>query len=199
MTLLIQSFSRADIKLNRWCCPVPLGKIFCPCISLPRSNFPAPGIPHCVMTDDVYRDFDIPQNAMIIANIWFDFFHPSWFKAIDWSCDIDPRAMSRAYPQPEEFRPERFMDSSVEVEDPRDAVFGFGRRWGTYTYPTSTYSCSLFSLTRWCSVCPGRHFAEAGIWVATATITATLRLSKALDEHCKPITPNADFTSGFTR
>ena len=90
------------------------------------------------------------------------------------------RAITRneeLYPEPEEFRPERFwgkMDS--EAAHQVDSVFGFGRR-----------------------VCPGRAFAEPSIFLLTANIIAIMDLTKAVDEAGVPITPLVEYTKSFIR
>jgi cytochrome P450 len=41
------------------------------------------------------------------------------------------------YPDPESFKPERFMKDGAlnkEIRDPRDIVFGFGRRYVLYEF-----------------------------------------------------------------
>jgi len=66
------------------------------------------GVPHVLVTDDVYKGWHIPKGTMVIGNI---------------------RAMSydpRVYPAPERFMPERFLEG--RAPDPRAFTFGFGRR-----------------------------------------------------------------------
>ncbi|EIW74568.1 cytochrome P450 [Coniophora puteana RWD-64-598 SS2] len=69
------------------------------------------GIPHASTNGDLYRGYDIPAGALVIANIW---------------------ALSRdseKYPSPSEFRPERFLDANGNLtNDTVDFAFGFGRR-----------------------------------------------------------------------
>ncbi|KAL1938290.1 hypothetical protein VTO73DRAFT_11741 [Trametes versicolor] len=80
-----------------------------------RWNPPLPmAVPHRVMKDDHYQEYDIPAGCMIIPNIW---------------------AMSRDtryYPRPEEFRPERHLEVDAKAGNdhilPSSFVFGFGRR-----------------------------------------------------------------------
>jgi len=126
-----------------------------------RWNPPLPiNFPHRVMSDDEYRGYDIPEGAMILTNIW---------------------AMTREqpfYPNPEEFRPERFMEmdsATAEARDPRNMVFGFGRR-----------------------VCPGRHFADTNIWMVLASMVATVDIRRARDALGREIVPEAAFVSAFT-
>lgn len=48
-------------------------------------------------------------------------------------------------------------------------------------------------------ICPGRHLAHASLWIAIASVLATLNISKAVDDDGKEITPEAAFVSGLTR
>ncbi|KAI0776600.1 cytochrome P450 [Trametes elegans] len=125
-----------------------------------RWNAPVPlGVPHGAQSDDVYRGYDIPSGAMVIPNIWWMTQNPD------------------VYPDPEKFDPERFLQKSpeeAEQPNPRDIVFGFGRR-----------------------VCPGQAFAESSLWLAAANIIATMDLTLAKDAHGRPIVPEAAFISGF--
>jgi hypothetical protein len=47
------------------------------------------------------------------------------------------------------------------------------------------------------SICPGKQFAEANIWLATATVVAALQIEKAKDDAGNFITPDAAFASAF--
>ncbi|KAH9913262.1 uncharacterized protein B0H18DRAFT_1126463 [Fomitopsis serialis] len=58
------------------------------------------------------------------------------------------------YSDAEAFRPERFL--SPEIEEPRNIVFGYGRR-----------------------LCPGRLFADTTLFLAIASVAATLNIEKA--------------------
>lgn len=65
------------------------------------------------------------------------------------------------YPEPIVYRPERFLKDGAldtEVMDPRAAAFGFGRR-----------------------VCPGRHFADAEVWLMMATLLHSFDILPAQD------------------
>ncbi|EGN94699.1 hypothetical protein SERLA73DRAFT_187753 [Serpula lacrymans var. lacrymans S7.3] len=126
-----------------------------------RWNPPIPlGMPHKLMAkDDDYRGYFIPKDTMVFSNIW---------------------AMmndSEIYPEPHRFRPERYLemtDEEAERHDPREAVFGFGRR-----------------------LCPGKLFADTGFFLAASRITATLDLLAVLDENGR--LPCARFTGDIVR
>jgi len=112
------------------------------------------------MKDDEYEGYKIPGGSMIIGNIW---------------------AMSQdesLYSKPEEFHPERFLDrkdtTSQDITNPKNLIFGFGRR-----------------------VCPGAEFADNSIFLLTSNIIATMNIGKAKNARGDEITPPADFTSGF--
>nr|ANC28040.1 cytochrome P450 [Polyporus umbellatus] len=78
-------------------------------------------------------------------------------------------AMSRdteSYQDPERFHPERFLRNgqlNCDVRDPASYVFGFGRR-----------------------LCPGRHFAEAKLFITCASILHTFNISPPLDMEGRP-------------
>jgi cytochrome P450 len=74
---------------------------------------------------------------------------------------------------PERFlTPEGVLDPSVR--DPRTACFGFGRR-----------------------VCPGRFIADATMFIAIATLLATVDIIRAKDADGVDIVPEVDSTSGI--
>ncbi|KAG1902565.1 cytochrome P450 [Suillus fuscotomentosus] len=111
------------------------------------------GIPHYAMREDVYEGYRIPKGATVIADIL---------------------SMSRdkgMYPDPLEFRPERFLGPSPQL-DPRKFIFGFGRRR-----------------------CPGLHFGEASLYLSISCILTAFTISKALDARGEEITPPAEFES----
>ncbi len=45
-------------------------------------------------------------------------------------------------------------------------------------------------------ICPGRHFAEASLFIMISSILHTLNIDQAIDEQGKPITPKAEMTYG---
>ncbi|OSD07441.1 cytochrome P450 [Trametes coccinea BRFM310] len=80
-----------------------------------------------------------------------------------WACLHDPEI----YPEPDRFYPERFIKDgklNPEVLDPATLVFGFGRR-----------------------ICPGRYFADAGLFILIASVLHVFEILPPLDEHGKPI------------
>jgi len=82
------------------------------------------------------------------------------------------------YPNPTEFRPERFLDANgqlIDAESP-SYPFGFGRR-----------------------ICPGRSIGEASIWAGVVSLMAVFEFSKAKDAQGNDIDFEPTFTSGVTR
>ncbi|RDX53515.1 cytochrome P450 [Lentinus brumalis] len=80
-----------------------------------------------------------------------------------WSIMHDPQT----YPDPEQFIPERFLKNGKidpSVKDPQSVIFGYGRR-----------------------ICPGRHFADASLFIYIASILHTLDISPPLNETGQPI------------
>ncbi|KAF8331354.1 cytochrome P450 [Cantharellus anzutake] len=95
---------------------------------------------HAPIQDDVFEGYFIPDDTFIVANQW---------------------GMSRDenyYPDPEEFRPERYLGENPAL-NPRDISFGFGRR-----------------------KCVGLHFADAAIFITISFILSTLNISKRVGD-----------------
>lgn len=84
------------------------------------------------------------------------------------------------YPdRPFEFVPERFLDSQGKLDEsvfhPFRAVFGFGRR-----------------------ICPGRHAADANVWITVASVLRVYEISRDVDETGEPVLLTPEFSSGIT-
>jgi cytochrome P450 len=79
-----------------------------------------------------------------------------------------------AYPDPEEFKPERFLseDGSVRDDPTLSLVFGFGKR-----------------------ICPGRHFVDDTIFIVTSSVLSVFKVTKARDENGNEIPVKAEVTS----
>ncbi|KAA1470700.1 cytochrome P450 [Dentipellis sp. KUC8613] len=100
-------------------------------------------IPHTVIQDDTYDGYFIPKGTSIIANL---------------------HAILTACPAPTSFNPTRFLPHLADAEgqrgavprDPRDVVFGFGRRR-----------------------CPGAHVADNSVWTAIARMLAAFEFLPA--------------------
>nr|QPL17769.1 cytochrome P450 [Wolfiporia cocos] len=124
-----------------------------------RWNPPVPlCLPHKLTQDDEYRGFHIPGQTMIIPNIW------------GMTRDVE------TYPEPETFYPERFeeMDKlNADANDPRNLVFGFGRR-----------------------LCPGRQFGDTSIWLAVANMLAIFEFRKAVNSANEEAELIPSFVSG---
>ncbi|KZV89549.1 cytochrome P450 [Exidia glandulosa HHB12029] len=111
-------------------------------------------LPHAAAEDSTYNGYFIPKNTIVIANVY--------------GYTRDPKV----YPDPDRFDPERFLGPNPQA-DPRDFVFGFGRR-----------------------VCPGRQLGEASLYLVTSNSLATLHVSKKIGKDGVPITPKVEYTGG---
>ncbi|OSD08730.1 CyP450 monooxygenase [Trametes coccinea BRFM310] len=71
------------------------------------------------------------------------------------------------YPDPFDFKPERFLKAGKldpNVLDPLEYVFGYGRR-----------------------ICPGRHFAEASLFLIVSSVLHTLCISPPVEGDGRPL------------
>jgi cytochrome P450 len=78
------------------------------------------------------------------------------------------------YPDPEEFKPERFLnkDGSVRDDPTLALVFGVGKR-----------------------ICPGRHFVDATLFIVTSSVLSIFSVTKAIDENGIEVPVKAAVTS----
>ncbi|OBZ75208.1 O-methylsterigmatocystin oxidoreductase [Grifola frondosa] len=89
-----------------------------------------------------------------------------------WSMAMD----EKTYHDPHLFKPERFLSAPEGNGEPfPHASFGFGRR-----------------------VCPGRFLAMGSVWMAIASLSATMDIRKVVGPDGKEITPKGEYTSGLS-
>ncbi|PIL24617.1 cytochrome P450 [Ganoderma sinense ZZ0214-1] len=112
------------------------------------------GFPHAVTQDDVYQGHFIPKGATVYGNIH--------------AITQDPEM----FPEPDVFRPERFLDATNAKLANFTIPFGFGRR-----------------------ICPGMHVANQSIYIAVARILWAFDIAPAQDEHGNSILPS---TTAYT-
>ena len=72
-------------------------------------------LPHKGIEDTIYNGYLIPKGALILVNIYSLLHDPDTYK------------------NPDEFRPERYLGESPEL-DPSNMVFGFGRRYVLFPF-----------------------------------------------------------------
>ncbi|KAI0643943.1 cytochrome P450 [Trametes meyenii] len=116
------------------------------------------GLMHYSMEDDYYRGYYIPKGTLMVPNAWA------------YTRD------ARHYPDPEEFKPERYLkDGKINhgVLDPGSVAFGYGRRG-----------------------CPGRDFSEAILFALMSTVLHTLTIAPVRDEQGRPLPPEGRMTDG---
>ncbi|KAI0064830.1 cytochrome P450 [Artomyces pyxidatus] len=124
-----------------------------------RTVAPA-GVPHASTQDDVYEGYFIPRGAIVIAN--------------SWAILRDPKV----YPDPDEFKPERFLTAAGQPRDDPTltTAFGFGKR-----------------------ICPGRHVAENTLFIVAASLLTTYSIDKAKDAQGNAIPVGRGYTGAIVR
>ncbi|KAI0278792.1 cytochrome P450 [Russula aff. rugulosa BPL654] len=128
------------------------------CKELMRWNMVTPtgtSLPHKSSRDDVYKGFFIPKGSIMVANAWAILHDPE------------------TYSDPEEFRPERFLNEDGSVrDDPALALaFGAGKR-----------------------ICPGRHIVDATLFIVASSVLSAFNVTKAKDEDGNEIAVKAEVT-----
>ena len=100
------------------------------------------------------------------------------------------------YPDPAEFRPERFMrDGHIDetVRDPFKIVFGSGRRCvGTFTS-----GGLLFRGVFHHRICPGRYFATDSLFLIIASVLHMFDITPPMNDDGQPIRVEPRMSDGF--
>lgn len=116
-------------------------------------NITPQATPHRLNADDSYKGYHIPKDSIVIGNTYALLHDPV------------------AFPEPDVFRPERYLDPATRSPDP---IFGYGGR-----------------------LCPGRFLAKATTWLTIANLLATFHIESALDENGNLIQPDdVSYTDG---
>ena len=139
------------------------------------------GVPHASTEDDVYNGFFIPKGkflslscalqftvwelhskgAIMMANTWYVIysalqisFSVRCIRAILHNPDL--------YPDPEVFKPERFLNEDGTLRDDPliPMAFGVGKR-----------------------ICPGRHFVDSTLFIVASSVLSVFNIVKAKDEN----------------
>ncbi|KAI5118225.1 hypothetical protein M0805_000721 [Coniferiporia weirii] len=113
------------------------------------------GLPHLLTQDDVYDGYLIPKGAIVLPNIW-QMTHDA-----------------SVYHDPFNFIPERFLGKNAEP-DPRNLVFGFGRR-----------------------ICPGKDLADGSLFLSIAMTTSSFNITRERDPFGKEVDPVYEYCSGI--
>lgn len=116
-------------------------------------------VPHRLLRNDEYESHMIPEGTIIIPNIWCDVL------LLHFCATCSRWLLSRAmchdpevYPGPSIFNPSRFLDLAPERSkaiDPRNFVFGFGRR-----------------------ICPGQLLGENIIFLCITSVLTCFNIRK---------------------
>ncbi|CCM04078.1 uncharacterized protein FIBRA_06237 [Fibroporia radiculosa] len=139
-----------------------------------RLNPVAPLVPHTTLSDDIYRGYRIPKGSWIMANVWCVSHLPDCYLRYERVAHSAARRSRRAmmhdpetFPRPDVFEPERFLKEGGACPlDPRDYIFGFGRRR-----------------------CPGTHVADSSFFFAVTYILAIFDITNPRDPDGNPMRP----------
>lgn len=114
-------------------------------------------VPHLNTEEDEYMGYRIPQGSIVIANLW--------------GIHLDPEI----YPEPNEFRPERWLEMAAAGTTIEHGAFGFGRR-----------------------ICTGRHIAYNSLFLNIARLLWACDIGPKQDMHGRNIPVNQwGFSQGF--
>ncbi|KLO17677.1 cytochrome P450 [Schizopora paradoxa] len=117
-------------------------------------------VPRFLREDGEYNGYMLPAGCSVISNTWGIMHDPA------------------IYPDPMEFKPERYFSSDGTLDfssnDPEKFAFGYGRR-----------------------ICAGRHFAENSLWLYIAQTLATMKISHKLNNEGREIEVKLEPSSGL--
>ncbi|KIJ28115.1 hypothetical protein M422DRAFT_784640 [Sphaerobolus stellatus SS14] len=134
------------------------------------------GIPHAVTQDDSYNGMLIKKGIMVMASVWYALYSILYILGFSGGVHIHTRHMlhdPEVYPDPMDFKPERYNNDDAEMQKVINLAFGFGRR-----------------------ACPGIHFAFGTVYSIVLTTLATCDILPALNANGDKIIPSVKYSSG---
>ncbi|PSR85636.1 hypothetical protein PHLCEN_2v5365 [Hermanssonia centrifuga] len=130
------------------------------------------GLPRRSMQDDWYKGYFIPKGTIVVYNTW--------------AMNRDPKY----FPDYDEFRPERYLDSSGQLAEAISDThslghftYGTGRR---YLRPTFTY----IHVKGFARICMGKDVANQALFIDIATLLWAVNIEKARDKNGEHIIPS---------
>ncbi|KLO15926.1 cytochrome P450 oxidoreductase OrdA-like protein [Schizopora paradoxa] len=116
------------------------------------------GLPHIMSQDEIFKGYLLPKGALIMPNI-----------------QLFTRD-EKTFHDPMTFKPERHMDTEGRPAeaDPRNMVFGFGRR-----------------------ICPGKDLADLSLFVLFSMTLAAFNITKAKDAAGNEIDAKSEWLPGL--
>ena len=101
------------------------------------------------------------------------------------------------YPEPAVFKPERFLDNEgkpdLSIRQPESVAFGFGRRYASPLFLISIRYTHLVYV----SICPGKHLGMESLFIAVASVLATIDIQPTTDENGLQTPVQAEFIPGL--
>ena len=99
------------------------------------------------------------------------------------------------YPDPESFKPERFLNQDGTLNDDEvQPAFGFGRRYVLSDIVATIVYDTVFTPF---SVCVGQSLATATVWIMIACTLAVYNIERAKDESGAEIPVHVGCTDGM--
>ena len=102
----------------------------------------------------------------------------------------------KAFNNPQEFQPERYLKDgklNPDVRDPDCAAFGFGRRSVNITYSPTYMLTGIYSSP----VCPGRLLSDNSLYLIASCLLAVYDIKPPVDDEGNALKLKPEFTSGF--
>ena len=99
----------------------------------------------------------------------------------------------KAFSNPGEFEPERYLKDgklNPDIRDP-DAAFGFGRR------SVKNGILGMLINSSCASICPGRHLSDESLYLIVSCLLAVYYIKPPVDDKGNTIKLKPEFTSGF--
>ncbi|KAJ3558638.1 hypothetical protein NM688_g801 [Phlebia brevispora] len=113
--------------------------------------------PRRASQDDWYGGYFIPEGTIVLPNVW--------------AMNRDPKY----FPDYEEFRPERYLDTSGQLID---------------LLPAETHGQGHMTFSSGRRICPGRELANQALFIACATLLWAFDIEPSVDAEGGPIFPS---------